>query len=289
MDISRIIFPEPFQEHLLGISHLSIASIEDISTVPINLLRPFHDERLVVEQFSVSFLNSASDIENGTQANRHKFFSPLIVGNPRAPKDPEWVFPDLPGAQREAVQIGKIFNATVLIGAAASKQAIWKAIRNEEHSLDLIYFAAHGISLPDQALDNSFVVLAEDTHKRAAPKDRKAAPWRLTAREVQGLQLMGAPLVVLSACQSGLGDIRRGGVIGIARAFQKAGAGSTIMSLWSVNDAATSYLMLKFARTTAKHSVPESLRLAMLEARKKYPQPRDWAGFNIFGNGPSTR
>ena len=104
----------------------------------------------------------------------------------------------------------------------------------------------------------------------------------LTAGEVQQMRLQ-ASLVVLSACQSGLGFAHDGGVIGLARAFQKAGVPRVVMSLWSVSDEATLYLMDRFQLTAMNNPPAEALRLAMLDARQKYPDPALWAPFTLFG------
>lgn len=68
----------------------------------------------------------------------------------------------------------------------------------------------------------------------------------LTAQEISEMDLRGASLVVLSACQTGLGDLGRDGVYGFQRAFRLAGAGSMMVSLWPVNDEVTMYMMKDF-------------------------------------------
>lgn len=72
---------------------------------------------------------------------------------------------------------------------------------------------------------------------------------RVTARQVQKLKLSKRPLVVLSACQTGAGQAIDAGVIGLARAFQIAGAVNRVMSLWNIDDHATKSLMTEFARS----------------------------------------
>ena len=106
----------------------------------------------------------------------------------------------------------------------------------------------------------------------------------LTAQEISELDLRGLDLVVLSACQTGLGDIVSGeGVFGLQRGFKSAGAKTIVMSLWKVDDNATLDLMVSFYGHYLKgKSKEEAFRLAREELRRK-SQPGemrpDWAAF----------
>lgn len=104
----------------------------------------------------------------------------------------------------------------------------------------------------------------------------------LTSDEISNMDLSKVGLVVLSACQTGLGDIDFGaeGVIGIQRAFKLAGAQSLLISLWKVDDVATSYMMQKFySRMLSGDTKHNAFKIAQKEVRNKYPNPYYWAGF----------
>jgi CHAT domain-containing protein len=95
-----------------------------------------------------------------------------------------------------------------------------------------------------------------------------------------------ADLVTLSACETGLGKVASGDdVIGLTRGFLYAGARSIVASLWEVDDAATEQLMLAFYGNLQTHDKRESLRLAQIDTRTRYPQPLFWAAFQIVGGG----
>lgn len=115
----------------------------------------------------------------------------------------------------------------------------------------------------------------------------------LTAEKVLTLPLQGTDLVVLSACQTGIGDITSGeGVFGLQRAFSIAGARNLIMSLWSVPDSETRDLMVRFYQNwlggmTKRKALAEATRAQLEDARdvtgERYPNPYYWAGFIISG------
>jgi CHAT domain-containing protein len=92
-------------------------------------------------------------------------------------------------------------------------------------------------------------------------------------------------IVVLSACETGSGDVQNGrGVFGLQRAIKSAGAESLIMSMWSVSDEATSEMMtLFYTHWLGGMSKRESLRKSQEEMRAKYPHPFYWGAFVMLG------
>ena len=108
----------------------------------------------------------------------------------------------------------------------------------------------------------------------------------MTAEDVTGLDLLDTDLVVLSACETGLGQVFVGeGVFGLRRAFVLAGAKTLVMSLWKVPDQQTQELMVDFYnRILQGEGWAEALRAAQLALKERYLHPRYWGAFICQGD-----
>jgi tetratricopeptide (TPR) repeat protein len=203
----------------------------------------------------------------------------LVVGNPALGPirlDPgsgdETMLPSLPEAEREAQTVAGLLGGQALVGAAATR----KTVVDRMAGAGTIHLATHGI--------------AEDVRGRGQPGALALAPdpdddGLLSTGDIMALRLH-AGLVVLSACNTGLGNLTGDGVIGLSRAFLAAGARSVMVSLWYVPDRATADLMEAFYRSLARtHQRAVALRAAMLETQAKHPDPLAWAGFLLVGDG----
>ena len=136
----------------------------------------------------------------------------------------------------------------------------------------IIHIAAHGIYNPVHPLKSS-LLLARD----------QANDGDLETLEIFSLSL-NPRLVVLSACQSGVGKVRRGDEVqSLNRAFLYAGAGGVLASLWSVSDQSTYELMASFYNALKSQPPAQALRSAQLELMKTYPSPYHWAAFYLTG------
>jgi CHAT domain-containing protein len=184
--------------------------------------------------------------------------------------------PRLPFTRREAEGIA------TLVPAAARKQALdFRADRAAALSADLgqyryVHFATHGF-LNSVHPELSGILLSM-VNEQGKPQE-----GFLRAHEVYNLNL-SADLVVLSACQTGLGkEVKGEGLVGLTRGFMYAGAPRVVVSLWGVNDQATSELMVRFYRGMLKEGLrpAAALRSAQIEMwkNKRWSAPFYWAAF----------
>ncbi len=214
-------------------------------------------------------------------------------------------WPRLPGTLAEANAVAKEMKGLKeLLGADATETAV-----KHVHGPKILHLATHGFFLKDEDTPAPSNDNAPAVGGAAAPKvDAGENPLLrsglafaganklvsgeddgiLTALEASGLDLEGTKLVVLSACETGVGKVTNGdGVYGLRRALVIAGAESLVMSLWQVDDTATKELMVGYYKRLAKgESRSSALREIQLElqSNKKYAHPYYWASFLPAGD-----
>ena len=190
----------------------------------------------------------------------------LAIGNPDLGNSSL----DLPFAEREAGTLRWNYpDVTTLTRERATES--W--IREHISEFGVIHIASHGEFDPVNPLFSAIRLT----------KDSKA-DGKLQAEEIFGLDIR-ADLVVLSACQTGLGDVRSGDdVVGMNRAFIFAGTHSLMSSLWRVSDVSTAIMMKQFYRNFMTYGKAESLSRAMQHVKNRYPHPGYWGAFNLTGD-----
>ncbi len=206
--------------------------------------------------------------------------------------------PALPATADEVARVAELLRTSqaglmprILTGKAASEAAVVAASPGKR----IIHLATHGF-FSSEAQDGPprlLNPLLQSGLVLAGPQAGEAGDGLLTAEEVTAMDLRGTELVVLSACDTGLGEVVAGeGVMGLRRAFAQAGARALIMSLWTIPDRDTRQLMETFYERVVEDpggSKPIALRGAQLDAiarqraAKGASDPRSWAAFIASG------
>ena len=219
----------------------------------------------------------------------------------------------LPNTRRELNAIEALFGernqpTEAYFGYDANEDRLHQDLRG----IDYIHIASHGVSLPNDPENglhpsDSFLALTllpeDERQKRGLKQNGLLQAW-----EIANYLQLDAELVVLSACETAIGENRGGeGLMSLARAFLQAGARSVLASLWKVDDLSTSELMIRFYRHLLDgESKVDALRLAqmelasgpiwvevekevdgkmqMVEVEKDFTAPSYWAGFQLIGD-----
>ena len=219
----------------------------------------------------------------------------------------------LPRTANEGAEIADMLRVTNFdVDAWFQEYALERRLKGAT-SPRIIHLATHGFFLENQPRDitaayTSFADIMRDriaiagfenpllrsglllagvnTWLKGREPPREAEDGVLTALDVSSLDLLATDLAVLSACDTGLGDVQTGeGVLGLRRAFMLAGAKTLVMSLWSVDDKATEELMVDFYNRILKgEGCAEALRNAQLAIKDKHPDPYYWGAFICQGD-----
>ena len=277
--------------------------------ININTLKNNETNKYIIESKQIIFLANCKEIidykKNAakTSINRtigifaHPYYGNLGIVTP------------LKGTQVEAENIKKIMSPLgykiVTYYLQQANEENLKSVKN----IGILHIATHGYFLKNEDKDGfdyqmamgieetkakenpmlrSGLLLSNCEEALSNPNDKsvkKANNGILTAYEAASLLLDKTSLVVLSACETGLGDVKSGeGVYGLQRAFRIAGADAILMSLWKVNDEATQKLIIEFYRNLASGIEKQK---ALIEAQKTlmrtFNHPYYWGAFVILG------
>ena len=213
-----------------------------------------------------------------------------------------WRF--LPGTRAEAESIAALLTTkgvtpALYMGAEGNEES-FKALSGQSPSI--LHIATHGFYLKNQDFTTS---TTESVDMRGQLQAQKSALKRsglimaganpawtegkllpnvedgvLTAEEISSLDLRNTTLAIISACDSGLGEINNDGVEGLQRAFKSAGVQTLVVTLWKVDDSATELMMTEFYKNlTSGQSRRDAFDSARATVRAKYPEPYYWAPF----------
>lgn len=272
--------------------------------IPVEVLMDPAGEH-VGDRFSVSYAPSATVHTwlAETRADRRPIERALLVGDPTFESEGNEqgmsYWPRIGSSQQEIEEVAKRFaHPTILTGKRASTREI--SVQVESGAIaefDVIHFATHAITnelQPERsALVLSLVPLEERI--RALRSGERGFSSFVTVKDILRAWRIGAELVTLSGCRTGLGRAVSGeGYIGLAHAFLQVGARSVLVSLWRVDDEATSLFMGRFywswlgpnrlSKANALQEAKRWLRHHTVQGRQPFAHPHYWSAFVLFGD-----
>jgi CHAT domain-containing protein/tetratricopeptide (TPR) repeat protein len=300
----------PIRRELAGKDRLYVSPDGVYNQINLNTLRNQSSGKYLIDEIKIVYLTKTSDLLKSETVAQNK--NAVLVGRPdydfetvgkiegrdiaaygtrnvisdelETFKDQE--FEDLPGTETEISIIEPILkNRSLMVSTFKGQNALEETVKSLEHPA-ILHIATHGFFVEDSAsaispMIRSGIILAgvKNNERNVSREDGV-----LTAYEATNLDLAGTSLVVLSACQTGVGEVRNGeGVYGLQRAIVVAGAQNLLMSLWKVDDTATADLMSSFYELWTGKDNPSSFREAQIKLRQKYAQPFYWGAFVMLG------
>ncbi|MFA7071886.1 MAG: CHAT domain-containing protein [Methanoculleus bourgensis] len=278
-----------------------------LNLLPFGILK--NEGQHLIDTITITYLTSARDLAKEKGADYQNQTTSVIIADPDYDlMGNEWKnglhseidiqrylsealepFERLEGTKIEGEEIHRIIGGDLWTGEHALKARLKRL-----ESPKILHIATHGFFLPadlrnerkwDSLFRSGFVLAGANSFIFKNSFLAEAEDGIVTAYEVSELNLVSTDMVVLSACETGIGDILFGeGVFGFRRAFTIAGAKTLVMSLWAISDDETAELMVTFyAHLKAGLGRGEALREAQLSLKRKRPHPYYWGGFILQG------
>lgn len=269
---------QPFASELDGVRRLTVVPDRELGRLPFAALWDAKAKRYVVHSFQLRTLPSAAfffaALRQRSEVGPES--SALVIGNPALGPVLSRTLEPLPHAEHEGAAVADLYHRPrLLTGTLATRDSVLAHLSGSS----IFHFAGHAVFNAEQP-EQSFLALAPVAGRDAGT---------LQAREIGRLRPTNLAVVVLSACSSlNPRPSHTGAVAGLAHSFLRAGAPATISTVWDVDDATTTPLLVEFHRRLAAGTPPpEALRLAQLSAlrsgRAELEAPAAWAAFIYTG------
>jgi tetratricopeptide (TPR) repeat protein/CHAT domain-containing protein len=309
--VNSKVFPARLLQLLAGANQWILAPDGELSRIPFAALpSPRDPQRRLTDDVAVRLISSGRTLLPQIQANANTSTRPLVVANPDFGEG----WPRLPATADEGQMISKLLKVELIEKAAATTTVLTRA-----KGPRLVHIASHGYfsgaaevapqaaqpaaggspsaiaGLPssrEDAMLNSGIVLAGANRSlrpdrapgtASAGSNNAADDGYLTAKEAAQLQLTGTELVVLSACDTASGEQQSGeGLFGLQRALSVAGARTTLLSLWKVDDAATAYFMQRYYNLLQQGKGRMEALLAVQQEFRSDPPRKEWSDYRFW-------
>ncbi|SFE82702.1 CHAT domain-containing protein [Thermoflexibacter ruber] len=283
------LFWTPFKEKIGQVKKIFFAPDGVYNQLNINVLLNPETGNYLIDETDVHLLANAKEILEIEPASsavlQNTLPKAVLIGRPKYDSEHlQEKLSDLEGTEKEVKHIAQLLNkeqwhTEVYLGEKASE-----SILKQSDSPTVLHIASHGFFAANSYEDPMFssgLMLTSYRNDNQIDED----DGRLTGYEAMNLSLETTDLVVLSACETGVGNVKVGeGVYGLQRAFKIAGAKNIIISLWLADDWATQSLMKEFYQLwLAEGNRRQAFRLAQQKMKDKYAHPYYWGAFVIWG------
>ena len=303
---------QPLLPYLKNINTIFFAPDGILHKIAFHAL-PTPDKKLLIDNYNLQQFSSIRQIVENKNKQSKPLTSVFLLGNANfngttnktTVSTAQAAWSSLPGTEKEVGQLRQVFQAKkIRVITQTGNTATEESFKNlDGHSPAIAHLATHGFFLQQAIPDslrkaetkNAFALSNDPLIRSGLVLTGANATWNgqqqnvaaedgvLTAFEIAQMDLSNTQLVVLSACETALGDVQGSeGVFGLQRAFKMAGVKNMIVSLWQVPDKETVELMTAFyTRLLSGKTVRESFYLAQKEMRSKY-SPFFWAAFTLI-------
>lgn len=236
-------FVEPILEWAERDDYVYLVPHDVLHYLPLHTLKV--DGEYFIERNPILYTPSASVLKYCQAKRTGRLRKNILVLGDSASELP------LPNARSEALEVARIFDTQPYLGQDARKSLVRGKLEQEKDQIDILHFACHGKFHRFQPLKSGILMAPESDGEEKTGEfetELDGLPFKrfLTAEDFFGME-MHADLVTLSACESGVNDIRPGDeLFGFMRALIYAGTPSVVMSLWKVADISTELFMVRF-------------------------------------------
>ena len=309
---------KPIAEKLENISKIYISPDAAYHQISLQTLLNPQTDKFLLEEKNITLLTNTKDILTIAPKTLLANKTALLLGRPHYSLDQVLAsnitqsrggamrelmrgaaFTDLVGTEKEIRYVDSVLRANewktkLFLGKDAGESAVkkldslWQNVSIQSPAI--LHIATHGFfvnsqdELSDPMLRSGIVLAGINNYLKDGNK------WQnedgiLNASEAMLLNLSDTELVILSACETGLGEVQQGeGVYGLQRAFKLAGSKSLLMSLWKVDDLATSQLIsIFYTQLVLGKTKTEAFQAAQLVLKEKYKNPFYWGAFVMVG------
>ncbi len=310
------IFWKPIETPTITCNKLYLSLDGIYNQVNINTLQD-SNKQFVIDKKDIVYLTNTKELihlKEKELSSLSKTKNAVLFGNPNYALNLNWdevkdmPLPELPGTKIEIEKINNILNEYSYNSKTYLKNEATESEIKQLNQPDILHIATHGFFLEDTKTDATEKIFGIDPIKAAANpllrsglmfagadntiqqigkrENKKTDDGILNAYETMLLNLDNTRLVVLSACETGLGEIKNGeGVYGLQRALQIAGSENIIISLWQVSDEVTQKLMTHFYKYYLETgNTSEAFKKSQMEIKKQYPAPFYWGAFILVNN-----